>query len=103
MRNCLTAALAFLVLHSSAIAATLHVDALLGANTSNCTNAATPCRTISYAMSQAVGGAPGDTILVAPGRYDTALGEVFPITVLSGVVLRSATGAEGTIIDAKGS
>jgi hypothetical protein len=42
----------------------------------------------------------GDTVLVAPGVYDTTSGEDFAINMKNGVVLMSEQGAATTIIDA---
>jgi hypothetical protein len=42
----------------------------------------------------------GDTVLVAPGVYDTSSGESFPINMTIGVVLTSDSGALSTTIDA---
>ncbi len=42
----------------------------------------------------------GDTVLVAPGVYDTTSGEDFAIDMQNGVVLMSEQGASTTIIDA---
>ncbi len=41
-----------------------------------------------------------DTVLVAPGIYDTTSGEAFPINMKNGVVLISKKGRDSTIIDA---
>lgn len=43
----------------------------------------------------------GDTVLVAPGIYETTSGESFPINMKNGVVLLSEAGAPTTIIDAQ--
>ena len=90
---------AFAVVPSEA--AILYVDAT-GANSGPCTSLGAACRSVTYAMAQASGGSPGDEIVVAPGTYNTGSGETFPIVVKSGVKLRSATGAESTILDAGG-
>ncbi|HUP30652.1 MAG TPA: DUF1565 domain-containing protein [Usitatibacter sp.] len=80
-----------------------YVNAASGNNTSNsCTNVASPCRTITYAMAQATAGAPGDAINVAPGTYNVALGEVFPIVIKSGVQLFATGATANTIVDAAG-
>ena len=42
----------------------------------------------------------GDTVLVAPGVYDTNSGEIFPINMTSGIILTSESGAPQTTIDA---
>jgi hypothetical protein len=44
----------------------LHVDGASGSDTTDCTDPATPCATIGYALDQA---GEGDTILVAQGVY----------------------------------
>ena len=44
----------------------------------------------------------GDTVLVADGVYSPASGETFPITMKSGIVLRSENGPALTTIDACG-
>jgi hypothetical protein len=95
------AATAFLLMNAApSSAAVRYVNAATGANSGACTSSAAPCRTVTYAMSQAAGGSPGDEIDVAPGTYDTTLGETFPIVVKSGVYLRSTAGAESTFLDA---
>lgn len=50
---------------SGATATVRHV-ALTGSDTGDCISTRTPCRTINYAVAQAVGG---DTVIVGPGRY----------------------------------
>jgi hypothetical protein len=71
----------------AAVSASRYVDDTGGIDYGLCDNPAIPCRTITFAMSQAVPGSPGDVIHVAPGTYNQALGEVFPIAVRSGVQL----------------
>ncbi|HUR57187.1 MAG TPA: Ig-like domain repeat protein, partial [Opitutaceae bacterium] len=84
-------------------AAARYVNAATGVNTGNCSVAANPCKTITYAMAQAVTGSPGDSVNVAPGTYNVALGEVFPIAFKSGVqLLVTSTQANTTIINASG-
>ena len=77
-----------------------YVNAAAGSNIGDCANPAAPCRTIAYAMSQAQIGNPGDEVLVAPGTYDVALGEIFPISLKSGVRLKATGTPEQTIVDA---
>ncbi|HYC37951.1 MAG TPA: DUF4214 domain-containing protein [Usitatibacter sp.] len=79
-----------------------YVNASSGTNTGDCTSSSTPCKTVTYAMAQATAGTPGDSVNVAPGTYNVALGEVFPITVKSGVQLKSTGNASNTTIDATG-
>lgn len=71
-----------------------------GTDSGNCT--ILPCKTITYALSQA---GSGDTIHVAAGTYNTALGEDFPsggFDIDFNLTLIGA-GASTTIIDATGS
>ena len=56
-------------------------------------------RTITAAVAAA---APGDLIAVAPGRYDQALGEQFPIIVDEDLIIEATGGPAGTVIDAGG-
>jgi hypothetical protein len=67
-----------------------------GGNT--CFSPASPCKTITHGLTQA---APGDTILVAAGTYNLALGETFPLTISTNLTLTGA-GAGSTTIDATG-
>ena len=93
---------------SATVFGTRYVDRVNGSGDyqgNNCLTAASPCQTITYAMSQAnagVGSGAGDTISVAPGTYTQFCPacEFFPITMKSGVKLVSTGGAEATIIDA---
>jgi hypothetical protein len=66
------------VMPASPQAATYYVDAVNGSNTIGNGSAAAPWKTITYALSQAMNG---DTVVIAPGLYDTALGETFPLTL----------------------
>jgi hypothetical protein len=97
-----SAALLLLPCIPSAFAATRHVNAATGVDSGDCTGPSTPCKTIAYAMGQAASGSPGDLVSVAPGTYNSSLGEFFPITVRSGVQLVSTGTAENTVIDAAG-
>jgi len=83
-------------------AATRHVNAATGVDSGNCSSAGSPCKTITYAMGQAVAGNPGDVISVAPGTYNVALGEVFPITFKNGVQLVATGNPSNTFIDGAG-
>jgi len=78
---------------------TYYVDAVNGndGNTGTGPGAGNAWRTITHAVSQIESG---DTIIVAPGTYDVALGEVFPITVTQqDVTFQSSGGATLTVID----
>jgi len=55
----------------------LYVDAVNG-NDANSGGKDAPLRTITYAITQA---GRGDTVKIAPGTYDTTLGETFPIII----------------------
>jgi hypothetical protein len=74
------------------------------ANTGN--SAASPFKTITKALSVA---SPGETVFVAPGTYNTASGETFPVNVSGGVNLigdepnRGAPPAGGTATTIMGS
>jgi hypothetical protein len=84
---------------STPVAATRFVKASTGVNTGTCSSSGSPCKTITYAMSQAVAG---DTINVEPGTYNLALGEVFPIDFKSGIQLKATGSPADTSIDATG-
>jgi hypothetical protein len=59
-----------------------YVDAVNGSNSNNGTSPTDAWRTLTWAVAHTP-VAQGDTIHVAAGVYDTALGEVFPILVRS--------------------
>jgi len=65
---------------------------------------ADPFRTVSFALNGASGVplAGGDRILVLPGLYDTAAGEIFPLQLPVGVSLVGVGGASVTTIAAPG-
>jgi len=63
-------------------------------------NPATPWKTITHAGGAVIGG---DTIIVAPGTYDSALGESFPIYISMSITIQSSGGAAVTTIDSGGS
>jgi hypothetical protein len=56
--------------------------------------------TIQEGLDLAFAAGPGSIVQVAPGTYSSATGEVFPIVMRSGVILRSESGATLTVIDA---
>ncbi len=56
--------------------------------------------TIQEGIDQAFAAGAGSIVMVAAGTYSTATGEAFPIVMKSGVILRSESGADFTIIDA---
>lgn len=55
----------------------------------------TPLRTITYALRQAV---PGTVIQLAPGSYTRDSGEVFPLVMQPGVVLRGSENNKGETV-----
>jgi hypothetical protein len=67
----------------NAAAPNFYVNALAGSDTNRGAQAS-PFKTITHAMSLSKSGS---TVQVAPGTYDVANGEIFPITVPAGVLL----------------
>jgi hypothetical protein len=86
---------AMLLLTGVALANNYFVDALKGNDLLGNGSATAPWRTITRAHQAVL--VPGDRVLVAPGVYDAALGEVFPITLKSQVPVIGA-GAERTFV-----
>lgn len=80
-----------------------HVDATVA--TSGNGSGACPFKTISEALA-AAGSTPGVTVLVAPGKYDAALGEHFPLHVLSNVDVQGdlslATSPDSFLVEGHG-
>ncbi len=79
---------------------TLYVDGAIGSDTTDCTNPATPCETIGYALTQA---GSGDEIRVAEGTYTETLDIFITVTLkggytVSGTLWLPRTGE--TIVDA---
>jgi uncharacterized repeat protein (TIGR01451 family) len=66
-----------------------YVDAATGNDTTGSGTPAAPWRTITYALGQIT--APTAELHAAPGTYDEALGESFPIVMKSGVSLMGAS------------
>ena len=56
------------------------------------TSEATPAKTITAALNQAQ---PGTVIQLAPGNYSSETGEVFPLTIKPGVILRGDESSKG--------
>lgn len=79
MRSALSATFIAAISGATSYATDVHVDAILGDDTTGNGTAAAPWRTITRAHAAPL--VSGDRVLVAPGNYDTALGEVFPITL----------------------
>lgn len=59
----------------------VYVDEKSGSDTGTCGSTASPCKTISHAISLSPGNEP---IYVARGNYDTANGESFPLQLKAG-------------------
>ncbi|HTP13293.1 MAG TPA: T9SS type A sorting domain-containing protein [Bacteroidota bacterium] len=79
---------------------TYFVNASAGNDGNAGTSSGTAFKTITHALSVA---ANTDVVNVAAGTYTVALGESFPLTMVSGVTLTGTAGAATTIIDATGS
>jgi hypothetical protein len=67
-------------------------------STNDCSAPSTPCKTITHALTQA---SSSDTISLAAGTYNVALGESFPLTIGVDLTVNGASARE-TIIDATG-
>ena len=71
----------------------IYVNPATGADTSGAgADAATPYKTISFALNQAQ---PGTIIQLAPGNYSSETGEQFPLILKPGVTLRGDESARG--------
>lgn len=66
---------------------TRYVDASGGTDTGDCSSSGSPCKTITYAVSQAQSG---DIVEVAAGTYNTSLGESATITLNKQLTLKGA-------------
>lgn len=87
--------------------ATYHVNAATGDNSrtlAQAQNSATPWKTITHAVGTVPAGVAGapNTIQVAAGTYDSALGETFPIAINRAHVSLVGAGAGSTIIEGGG-
>jgi hypothetical protein len=72
-----------ILLGAAANATDYHVDAIHGDDSTGNGSASAPWRTITRAHAATL--VAGDRVWVAPGNYDSALGEVFPITLAPAV------------------
>lgn len=77
------------------------VNAAVGNNASGNGSVGNPFKTITKALT--VSASVGDSIKVSAGTYNKALGETFPLEMLTGRKLIGTAGAITTIIDATGS
>jgi hypothetical protein len=90
-----------IMLFSDATAQNVYfVNAVTGNNSTGTGSVVAPFKTITKALS--VSGAESDSIKVAPGTYNSSLGETFPIEMLTGRKLIGVSGAKVTVIDAAG-
>jgi parallel beta-helix repeat protein len=79
-----------------ASATIVYVNPQTGSDSSTAGNsAATPYRTISYALQQAQAGT---VIQLAPGSYTADTGEVFPLMVKPGIILRGDEATNGQTV-----
>ncbi|TAJ16291.1 MAG: DUF1565 domain-containing protein, partial [Planctomycetota bacterium] len=89
------------LLSSTTWAATdVYVDAIHGSDATGAGTVAAPYRTISAGL-RSLGGSGPHTVHAAPGLYDAALGETFPLVVGDGLSLVGA-GAHETVIAGQG-
>jgi hypothetical protein len=88
--------------------ALIHVNAGSGSDASGDGSQLRPFQTISHALDEAP---PGTIILLAPGEYSAASGEVFPLRLRPGVTVQGAVGTtlgstiirgNGTLVAANG-
>lgn len=79
-----------------------YVDVVHGDNAASGTSPAQAWRNVSWATAH-VAAYGGHVIRVAPGVYDAAHGESFPIQLASGVRVVGELGSELTILDGSGS
>jgi len=79
-----------------------YVDAVAGDDTNSGRSPGNAWRTLTHAMALPDPPVPGHTIHVAPGVYDTSLGEVFPILVRPRFHLIGTGGSGVTVADGGG-
>lgn len=95
------AALAVLLTGSISIAGEYYVDAHHGDDAAAGVSLATAWRTIAHAVAATPPSGP-QTIYIAPGVYDTASGEAFPIDMRPELQLVGDRGSAVTILDGGG-
>jgi hypothetical protein len=91
-----------LPLGTAAAEASMHARGTLavattGSDTGNCQSS--PCKTLGYALTQA---SPNDTIVIGPGIYRESGNANVVKPRLTGLRIRSAGSAAGTVINARG-
>ncbi|MBV8885262.1 MAG: DUF1565 domain-containing protein [Chroococcidiopsidaceae cyanobacterium CP_BM_RX_35] len=80
----------------------IYVNAATGIDSTGAGNTqATPTKTITYALKEAQ---PGTVIQLAPGSYSDKTGEVFPLVLKPGIILRGepSTKGQNTLISGGG-
>lgn len=93
--------LAIVLVGLSARAGDWYVDAQNGSNANNGLSPASAWRTLTHALATIP--APGtDTLHVAPGTYDAALGEVYPLVMRPGLLLSGDQGSSATVLESAG-
>ena len=86
LTNFAFALLATVLFDASASAADWYVDAQNGSNANNGLSPATAWRTLTHSLATIP--APGtQTLHIAPGTYDAALGEAYPLVMRPGLRL----------------
>lgn len=70
----------------------IYVNPETGSDSTEAGTSAVPLKTITAALNQAQ---PGTIIQLAPGKYTSDSGEVFPLTIKSGVILRGDESSKG--------
>ena len=100
MKRIILIVLPVLIFTFPASASEYYVNAATGSDTPANGTEVSPWKTVTYALSQISGS--GHTLHVAPGTYNIALGETFPILIKNGV---SVVGSDAAtcILDAVGS
>ncbi|KPL17057.1 MAG: hypothetical protein AMJ92_12150 [candidate division Zixibacteria bacterium SM23_81] len=78
----------------------LSMCAVISGNSAQAKTWYVPAEVITIKAAVEDSATEGDSVLVAPGEYDTSSGEVFPIIMKNGVVLTSEEGTLSTVIDA---
>ena len=96
--------LALACLTAPASADSWYVDAVHGSDSNSGTSPETAWRTLTHALLAAPDAPPGgaQVIHVAPGRYDPALGESFPLYLRNGFQILGDGGSASTTIESGG-
>src|SRR5690349_16699245 len=93
--------LAVVLVGLSARAGDWYVDAQNGSNSNNGLSPISAWKTLTHALATIP--APGsDTLHVAPGTYDAALGELYPLMMRPGLRLLGDQGSSSTVLESAG-